>query len=85
MLAYFTGVMKLFSVLLSVIGFGLCSCERHEWHTDPDKEPESSDTINLFLHEEHGAHGEDHPKEGGKDHAKDGEHAKPEVEAPASE
>lgn len=83
LLAYFTGVMKLFSVLLSVIGFGLCSCERHEWESET---PKSSDTINLFKHEEgHDTKGEHHGEEGGKDHAKDGEHAKPEVEAPASE
>ena len=74
--------MKLFSVLLSVIGFGLCSCERHEWESET---PKSSDTINLFLHEEHGAEGEHHEKDGDKSHAKDGDHAKPEGETPAGE
>ena len=42
--------MKQFTVLLAVIGLGLCSCERHEWESDPAK---SSDTINLFKHEDH--------------------------------
>lgn len=30
---------------------GLSSCERHEWHTDPNEKPKETDTINLFLHE----------------------------------
>lgn len=63
--------MKCFSVLLSVIALGLCSCERHEWESET---PKSSDTINLFKHEDHSAekdaHGEDH--------------AKPEAEKPAA-
>ncbi len=42
--------MKQFTVLLAVISLGLCSCERHEWESDP---PKSSDTINLFKHEDH--------------------------------
>lgn len=63
MLAYLRRVMKQFSVLLTLTGLVLCSCERHAWHTDPEKEPESTDTINLFLHDE------DHSK----DHGKDGE------------
>ena len=45
-------------VLLAVIGLGLSSCERHEWESD---EPKSSDTINLFKHEDHSGHeGENH-------------------------
>ena len=49
--------MKQLTVLFAVIGLGLCSCERHEWQSDP---PKSSDTINLFQHEEHS---EDHAPE----------------------
>ncbi|MFT6862325.1 MAG: hypothetical protein ACJAVK_000883 [Akkermansiaceae bacterium] len=88
MLAYPTLVMKVFSVLLSVIGFGVCSCERHEWHTDPEKEPKSSDTINLFIHAEHTDHGKDgehHTNDGEAHHGKEGDYAKPEAAAPASE
>jgi hypothetical protein len=77
--------MKLFSVLLSVIGFGLCSCERHEWHTDPEKEPESSDTINLFIHPEHDDEKGEHAEDGEKHPEKEDEHAKPEVAEPAGE
>lgn len=51
--------MKQLAVLASVIGLGLCSCERHTWESD---DPQSSDTINLFKHEDHGEHKEDHPK-----------------------
>jgi hypothetical protein len=53
--------MKLFSILFSLVVLGLASCERHEWHTDAEegKKPKSTDTINLFLHDEHkGGHGE---------------------------
>lgn len=69
MLAYPVAAMKHFFVLFLVSGFGLSSCERHEWHTDEDKgaEPKSTDTINLFLHENH-SDGHD-----GKEGAKDGE------------
>lgn len=70
--------MKQFSVLLAVIGLGLCSCERHEWHTDPDEKPKSSDTINLFLHEDHskGEHAEDgdHKAEAEHEHKVDDVH-----------
>jgi hypothetical protein len=77
---YQTGAMKQFTVLLAVIGLGLCSCERHEWESET---PKSSDTINLFKHDDHsGEHKKDEHK------ADDGhEHAKPEAEeaAPAGE
>ena len=58
--------MKQFSVLLGVLGLFLSSCERHEWESD---EPKSSDTINLFKHEDHSGHdkdGENHDGEGEK-------------------
>jgi len=57
LVAYPAGVMKQFTLLLAVIGLGLCSCERHEWESDPAK---SSDTINLFKHEDHSG---DHKEE----------------------
>jgi hypothetical protein len=66
-LDYPTGVMKLFSVLTALVALGLCSCERHEWESDP---PKSSDTINLFP--AHGEHGDD------SEHKKEGGHSKPE-------
>lgn len=53
--------MKQFSVLLTLTGLVLCSCERHEWHSDPEKEPKATDTINLFLHDDHSG---DHDKKG---------------------
>jgi len=67
--------MKYFFVLFAVLGLGLSSCERHEWHTDEEKgaEPKSTDTINLFLHEDHSGGHEGH---GGEEGSKDG--AKPE-------
>ena len=74
-LAYPDRVMKLFSVLLSVIGFGLCSCERHEWESET---PKSSDTINLFKHEEDHGSADKHPE-------KDGEETKHEAKEPAGE
>lgn len=43
--------MKFFSALSVVISLLLCSCERHEWETEGN--PKSSDTINLFKHEDH--------------------------------
>ncbi|MCX8238660.1 MAG: hypothetical protein QNK82_12900 [Akkermansiaceae bacterium] len=73
--------MKHFSVFLTMVGLFLCSCERHEWHTDPDKKPKSSDTINLFLHEEHPKEGEDKK---GEEHVKP-EGEKKEAEAPEGE
>lgn len=69
--------MKLFSILFSLFVFGLASCERHEWDHGAEnaEERKSTDTINLFLHEERkGAHG-DEKKEG--EH-KEGEDKKPE-------
>lgn len=65
-LAYSAVEMKKFSVLFAVIGFCVCSCERHEWESDP---PKSSDTINLFKHEEGHEKDGDH-KDGDKDAAK---------------
>lgn len=53
--------MKKFTVLLAVIGLGLCSCERHEWESDP---PKSSDTNNLFKHEDHSGEKSETPEEG---------------------
>ncbi len=55
--------MKKITVLLAAIALGLCSCERHEWESDP---PKSSDTVNLFKHEDHSEdhkEGADAPKE----------------------
>lgn len=52
--------MKQLAVLASVIGLGLCSCERHTWKSD---KPQSSDTINLFpTHGDHAEHKGDHPE-----------------------
>lgn len=69
-LAYPTPDMKLFPILFYLLVFGLASCERHEWHTDAEegKAPQSTDTINLFLHDDPkgghaGGEGKDH---GGK-------------------
>ena len=63
--------MKLLTVFTALVVLGLCSCERHEWESET---PKSSDTINLFKHDEHGAeHGENHTE-------KEGAHAKPEGE-----
>jgi hypothetical protein len=59
--------MKLFPVLTALVALGLCSCERHEWESDP---PKSSDTINLFP-----AHGEDGDD---AEHENEGGHSKPE-------
>lgn len=71
-LAYSAVEMKKFSVLFAVIGFCVCSCERHEWESDP---PKSSDTINLFKHEdghkkEEGEKEADKPEEEKKDAGK---------------
>jgi hypothetical protein len=53
--------MKQLPVLLTLTGLAFVSCERHEWHSDEDQEPKSTDTINLFLHDDHsGEHGADH-------------------------
>ncbi|MGB0144142.1 MAG: hypothetical protein ACPGJR_12185 [Akkermansiaceae bacterium] len=47
--------MKLFSILFCVVVFGLASCERHEWDSanEEGEGRKSTDTINLFLHEDH--------------------------------
>lgn len=88
--------MKQLSVFLIFLGLALGSCERHAWHSDEDKEPKSTDTINLFLHDDHsGEHAEDHSGGHGDDHSgddagkpaeeeSDGE-AEPEKEEPASD
>ena len=58
--------MKLSFVLFALVGLGLTSCERHTWET-PESEggPKTTDTINLFKHED--GHGKD------SEHAKEGE------------
>jgi len=45
--AYPAGVMKYSLFLLAVIGFGLASCERHEWESKPGK----PGTEELFKHD----------------------------------
>ncbi|MDB4371723.1 hypothetical protein N9Z69_00970 [bacterium] len=60
--------MKVLSVLIAMIALGLCSCERHEWESEP---PKSSDTINLFKHGEADKHSAE---------KKDGGHTKSEGE-----
>ena len=52
--------MKYSLFVLAVIGFGLASCERHEWESKPGK----PGTEELFKHE---------PKEEKDDEKKDGE------------
>lgn len=65
--------MNKIPALLILLGLGLSSCERHEWHTDPEKKPEATDTINLFLHEDHsGDHDKSGHHGGEADPAKDG-------------
>lgn len=68
--AYPAGAMKHFFVLLALIGFGLSSCERHTWETSEENGgPKSSDTINLFKHEEgHAEEGEAHSDTEKEDH-----------------
>jgi|GEM_PF-1626518 len=58
--------MKLSFVLFALIGLGLSSCERHTWETEKEQGgPKSTDTINLFKHEEgHAKDGEEHAKDG---------------------
>ena len=68
--------MKQFTVLLGVIGLGLSSCERHEWESE---EPKSSDTINLFKHEDHSG------EHKGVEHAKEEGAVEEKTEAPAGE
>lgn len=62
--AYPAGAMKQIFVLLALIGFGLTSCERHTWETKP--EGKSSDSINLFKHENGHAKEAEAPVEGEK-------------------